>query len=68
MAVGIISYGILLWNIGRKIPGRIRKHKVITNYKLDRRKTLVVLIYNFLLALLIIIGFFLIKSFIWGEI
>jgi len=65
--VGIISYGILLWSIGRKIPGRLRKHKVTANYKTERNKSLVVLIYNFLLALLIIIVFLLIKSFIRGE-
>jgi len=67
MLIGVVTYCILLWAVGRKIPGRLKRRQPVSDYKNDRKKTWIILIYNVLLAFLLILGFLLIRSITRGE-
>jgi len=66
MFIGISVYFTLLWLVGRKIPGRLRKRKKSVDYISEGKKRRVIMIYNFILAMLIILGFLLIHGFTRG--
>lgn len=63
---GITTYSTLLWIIGWKVPGRPRR-QIPQDSKYCRRNTWIILIYKFLLAILVILVFLLIKSIARGE-
>ena len=65
MLLGITAYSALLWIIGRRIPGRLRKHSKRIDY--CKKRVWTVLVYYALLAILIIIAFILIKYMVRGE-
>lgn len=64
---GILAYFILLWAIGRKVPGRLKKRSVSQNYKSAEKMTGFFLIYLILLLFLIVTGYIVIKSFTGGD-
>lgn len=68
MLLGMTAYSILLWIVGRRIPGRLRRQHKRTDYRGDRYKPIIILGYYILLAFLIILGFVFLKYMIWGEI
>jgi len=67
MFIGLFVYCILLWGIGRKIPGRLKKHHIAEDYKSEKRKTRVILFYNIILAFLILLVFLMIQIITRGE-
>lgn len=63
---GIATYSILLWVLGRSVPGRLRKHQKQSEEKYINRKVWIVWGYYFLLAFLIILGLIIIRYAIRG--
>jgi hypothetical protein len=67
MILGITAYSILLWVIGRGIPGRARRHQNQLANRYVKHKAWIILGYHFVLLLLIMLGFILIKYMVRGE-
>lgn len=65
MLLGITAYSTLLWVTGWRIPGRLRKHNRQIDY--GRKKIWTVLVYNALLAFLIILSLMFIKYMVRGA-
>lgn len=65
--IGIMTYCILLWCIGRKIPGSFKKHLLPQEYKYDRKKRRVIIVYYFILTVFTAFVFLFIKILTGGE-
>lgn len=68
MILGITAYSALLWIIGRRVPGRLRRQHRRADYRGERYKVLIIWVFYIFLAFLIIFGFVFLKYMIWGEI
>lgn len=67
LLLGITAYIILLYAVGMRMPGRLRRHQKKFDNS-NKRKTWIVLGYNVLLVFIIILSYLLIKYTVRGGI
>lgn len=67
MALGATAYSFLLWVIGRRMPGRLRKNHRQVDNKYNNKKVLIVVGYYILLGIIILFGSLFIKYMVRGD-
>lgn len=67
MLLGIAAYSVLLWILGRRMPGRLRRDRKKSNGRYGKNKEWFALGYHLILAILIFLVFICIKYMVRGE-